>query len=244
MVKAKLNGQFEMILPDHRAAREEWYTPYGWEKKRLASMHKNLDATDTIYYIGAEEGEMCALCQIWGARVVMFEPNPKVWSSIKSIWEANSLEKPAGVFPGFASNVTKKATNPQADMTLGEDGYPRCAHEEIIAAHGFKEIDKESESYDQIKIDDYVQQTRVVPTAITLDVEGAEGIVLDGARETLKNFHPKIWLSGHHEFLCNTFSGAGGFDSLRAICHWLKEDLGYEMEMLDFDHELHLYFHI
>ena len=94
MVKAKLNGEFEILLPKHRADRPEWYTKRGWEKKRMASMFKNLNAIDTIYYVGAEEGEMAALCQMWGSRVVLFEPNPKAWSHIRAIWEANNLEKP------------------------------------------------------------------------------------------------------------------------------------------------------
>ena len=32
MVKAKLNGEFEILLPKHRADRPEWYTKRGWEK--------------------------------------------------------------------------------------------------------------------------------------------------------------------------------------------------------------------
>ena len=65
MIKAKLNGEFEMILPKHRADRPEWYTDKGWERKRLESMHKNIGSGDVVYYVGGEEGEMVALCQIW-----------------------------------------------------------------------------------------------------------------------------------------------------------------------------------
>lgn len=80
MIKSLINGEFEIILPEHRAKRPEWYEPQGWEKPRLQSMHKNLKKGDVIYYVGGEEGEMVALCQIWGAETVVFEPNPKVWS--------------------------------------------------------------------------------------------------------------------------------------------------------------------
>ena len=30
MINAKLNNEFEMILPKHRADRPEWYTEKGW----------------------------------------------------------------------------------------------------------------------------------------------------------------------------------------------------------------------
>ena len=96
MVKAKLNGLFEIILPEHRAARPEWYTEEGWEKARLEKLHEEIKRQKlnkikpVVYYVGAEEGEMSALCQIWGADVVLFEPNPLVWPNIRAIWEANN----------------------------------------------------------------------------------------------------------------------------------------------------------
>ena len=255
MVKAKLNGEYEIILPKHRADREEWYTEKGWEKKRLYSMYARLygpgsapgvplvaDVQDVIYYIGAEEGEMAALCQMWGAKVVLFEPNPKVWSTIKAIWEANNLDHPAGIYAGFASDVSEIALSPVEQMDQDLYSWPPFVNREIVAAHGFKELDKEGSSYDQIRIDDFVEVTKIVPTAISLDVEGAEGRVLRGAELTLKEFHPKIWLSGHPEFLHDNFNGGGGFSYLRELRDWLKKELGYKEEILDYDHEVHLFY--
>jgi hypothetical protein len=55
--------------------------------------------------VGAEEGEIAsALCQMWGAEVVLFEPNPKVWSHFPLLWSANNLELPLVCIPGFASD--------------------------------------------------------------------------------------------------------------------------------------------
>ena len=42
MIQCKLNGEHEIILPEHRANREEWYSKSGWEKKRLEHMKKNI----------------------------------------------------------------------------------------------------------------------------------------------------------------------------------------------------------
>ena len=71
MVKTVLNGLFEITLPKHRADRPEWYTENGWEKKRLMSMYNNIFDNDVMYYVGGEEGEMVALCQMWGAEVII-----------------------------------------------------------------------------------------------------------------------------------------------------------------------------
>jgi len=56
MVKCKLNGQFDIVLPKHRADRPEWYTEKGWERKRLDSMSKNIGEGDIVLYIEADSG--------------------------------------------------------------------------------------------------------------------------------------------------------------------------------------------
>lgn len=230
MIKAKLNGEFEIILPKHRADRPEWYTDKGWEKKRLQSMHENLGKGDVIYYVGAEEGEMCALCQMWGAKVVMFEPNDKVWPNIKAIWEANKLELPLAVFSGFAANKT----TPNAPLIV--KGFPDSANGEVIHDHGFKEL-HDAGNIPQVKIDDLVELKEVFPpTALTMDVEGAEWEVLQGAEETIKKYHPKIWLSLHPEFLFRIY-GKYSYEVRR----WLI-DMGYKETLLDYQHEAHFFY--
>jgi len=106
MVEAVLNGEFKIILPKHRADRPEWYTDKGWEQARLKHMSQTTKDHDWVYYVGAEEGEMCALLKMWGANIIMFEPNDRVWPNIKAIWEANNLDMSDIVIPGFAANKT------------------------------------------------------------------------------------------------------------------------------------------
>lgn len=231
MVKATLNGQFNIIIPKHRADRPEWYTPEGWEKKRLEALYhaiKDGDA-ETVYYVGAEEGEMPALCQMWGAQVILFEPNPKVWSNIKAIWEANKLKTPI-CFEGFCSNEDKLL--PQEGVYMGAS-FPPSADLPIEAAHGFKELHLEADNYSQIKIDT-VAQNFPIPTIITMDVEGSEFEVLKGAEQTLRTHKPKILLSLHPEFLFTNWGVYGA-----EVRKWIK-DIGYTETLLDYQHEVHL----
>lgn len=231
MVKAVINGLFEITLPKHRADRPEWYTEKGWEKKRLMSMYNNILDGDVVYYVGGEEGEMVALCQMWGAEVVVFEPNPKVWSHYPLLWEHNNLDKPLACIPGFASNKNNKLTR------IYYNEFPPEADSVIEAAHGFKELHNEGDMYGQITIDSCVYERGLkTPTAISLDVEGSEWAVLTGAEKTLKEYRPKIWLSGHPEFMIMYWN-----KYLWDLRYWLMQ-IGYKETILDYQHEVHLYY--
>lgn len=238
IVEATLNGKFTIKLPKHRADRPDWYTEQGWEKPRLDRMHQEIGKKDVVYYVGAEEGEMPALCQTWGAKVVMFEPNPLVFPNIRAIWEANKLEAPAGVYVGFASNVTdENPPNPSPLLTHKDiNGWPECAYGEVIGDHGFKELYQEFDAFPQIKIDDYVERSGLIPTVITFDCEGSDWQVMKGAEETLRKYKPKIFASIHPEFMFHQF-GQYAHD----FRNWII-DMGYTETYLDYQHELHMYY--
>lgn len=222
MKLTKINGNWDILLPEHRANRKEWTSKKGWERARLDSMHENIKDGEIIFYIGAEEGDMAALCALWGAYVVLFEPNLKVWPNIKAIWDANKLEKPMS-FVGFASN------NTTSKMVI--DGFPQYAgNNDIIKNHGFMEL--RNHNAPEIKIDD----VDLPLDHITIDVEGSEWEVLRGAEKTLRKYHPKIWLSGHPEFMYEYYKEY--FYDLR---RWIK-DFGYKETLLDYQHEVHLYY--
>lgn len=229
MVPVKINGKWDILLPEHRAERPEWHTDEGWERARLDAMSERIGPGDVVYYVGAEEGEMAALCQMWGAKVYLFEPNPKAWPNIKAIWEANELEPPMWCFPGFASNLSR---NDHGVAYM--HGFPPIADAEIIGAHGFKELYLEGDNYPQVRIDDVVARAgRRFPDFIIFDVEGSEWQVLRGARAVLEHGHPTLFASIHPEFL---FHQWGEYSA--DFRGWIKQ-FGYKETILDYAHELH-----
>lgn len=228
MKLTKINNQYELILPDHRAMRPEWKT--GWEVKRIDSMVANLDEKDVLFYIGAEVGDIPALVlKYTDCDMVLFEPNRKAYPNHAAIREANKLKAPLYVFPGFASDKS----NFENDWVSLSDDWE---HDKIIPDHGFCQL-YDPGTIAQITIDDFCEKTKIIPTAITLDVEGSEAKVLKGAEETLKKYKPKIWLSAHPEFMVIHYN------------QWLAELreylilLGYKETLLDYEkHELHFYY--
>lgn len=240
-VTVKVNGKWKIRMPEHRAARPEWDIKNGgWEKERLNSMYKHLKKGDVVYYIGAELGEMPALCQMWGAEVCLFEPNHSAWPVIKGVWKANKLERPLGLFAAFVGAETKtEPENPDERLKdkwhLGEDNWPEFSKEEINPEHGFSELHKEKDGLPIMSIDDVAMHTKG-PTAFSIDVEGSEMEVLKGAENTILTYRPKIWLSLHPEFLIQ-YWGLYGND----VRNWIK-DRGYKEHLLAYDHEVHFFY--
>lgn len=230
MKNVKVNGKWDILLPDHRAERPEWYTKKGWERERLDSMAKHIGKKDVVYYVGAEEGDMAALCALWGAKVGLIEPNDKVWPNIKQIWTENKLPDPIFCFSGFASKAN-------VDFARGMSyGFPASADGPVIGDHGFKELSF-PQDIPQTRIDDISgYQAIPAPTAISIDVEGSEFEVLRGAEKVLKEHHPKIWLSGHPEFMFKHFG-----EYMGDLRNWIK-DRGYKEKLLAYDHELHFFY--
>lgn len=224
MVKAVLNGEYEIILPKHRADRPEWYTTKGWERERLAHMHSTTKPGNRVLYIGAEEGEMCALLTMWGATVCMFEPNERVWPNIKAIYDANGLTPAGLLYVGFCG----RETSPNYLTGLTQGAWPDCAYGDVIHDHGFKEL-RDPGGRPVIKVDDI----SIVVDMITMDVEGAEWEVLQGAEQTIDRFHPRIYLSLHPEFLIDQY-GKYSYEVRR----WLI-DKGYTETLLAYEHEAH-----
>jgi hypothetical protein len=60
--------------------------------------------------------------------------------------------------------------------------------------------------------------------------------VLEGAERVLREHKPKIWLSGHPEFMLQQWN-----ESLYSLRHWIKE-FGYKETLLDYEHEVHLFY--
>jgi FkbM family methyltransferase len=207
-----------------------------WEMPRLLkleSLIKSGYAYDPIVmYIGAYKGDMAALLQTWGARLIVMESTAAFWTLIKETWELNKLDDPAGFWSGLVSNDS--VIDPEQLIVLNEWPKRTAPYEE--GKVGFTHLAESREdhaNYPQITIDDYVKLSGLVPDIITMDVEGSELEICKGALITIEEHHPTFMLSVHPEFM---FHNHGTYE--REL-HDLLRDRGYVGEWLDYDHEHH-----
>lgn len=232
MVNTKINDKYELILPEHRSAREEWSGEEGWEKKRINLMVEVISPSDTVFYIGVEEGDIATiLLKYCKCNMVLFEPNERVYPCIREIIVHNSVKAPLDFYKGFASDKTiEPAGSLQGPTIIGIEG-------DMISDHGFKQLYEEYPDVPQITIDEYCQRRGHIPTVITADIEGSEWLMLKGAEQTLRKYKPIIFLSVHPVFMYIHYKQEVG-----EMLQWMKQ-LGYKWSCIDYAiHEHHLIF--
>ena len=249
MQLTKINGKYELWLPEHRAARPEWKLENGgWEVARINAMVSHITAGDIVFDIGTEEGDISALiAKYTGCEMVLFEPNDRVWPCIKAIWEANKLQKPLHFYPGFLSNI--ESDDRIISLYDYNEHWNRMTHSDMVADHGFKQLYENYPAVPQIKLDDYCDTFGICPTVITMDCEGSEWEIIKGAERTLRNHRPTIFMSIHPEFLYESYRNEGiwkeKYGERCFVVHMLRfiNELGYKHSIIEWDyHECHARF--
>lgn len=202
----------------------------GWEFERFQSLQENLKYGDVFFEIGAEHGWMSAVIArefVGAENMVLFEPSVEFWPNIRKTWEYNGLNEPLGCYEGF---VGAQTTGQPAS------GWPESADANAPETRGLAYRTLGVSEIQTVTIDDYVRVTGHIPRAINIDVEGAEGIVISGAIETLKTHRPLVWVSIHPD-LMERDHNTNKEEFLTTM-----SELGYEDEFLGTDHEEHYLF--
>ena len=222
--------RYKLVLPSFLA---EWDVFADWEKEHFLSMEKNLKQGDILFDIGTEAG----WCNIIYARfcgpenIILIEPNRDFWPNIKAIWEKNYPGKlPKGCYHGLFSNRT---TDKRTVITTQ---WPGNISNNLMVGLAYKYIHEHGHLIPQIKLDDYVKSTGIIPNALTIDVEGAELLVLQGAENTLKNNTLKVWVSIHPEL------GEKDYKVGSQQVHDFMLDCGYKSKFLAAPNEEHWYY--
>lgn len=228
--------RYTVKVPDFIAEHEDF--PH-WEKDRLFSMEQNLKRGDVLFDVGSELGWQSAIYAkfVGAGNLCLFEPAAELWPTIREIWAANQLRVPKTTFCGLVSNRTMDENAP---ATVHEYYWPDPAFGEALksydnwaAIHSFLTTGQTSE----ISLDDFCELTGIIPTAITMDIEGAEMRALQGASKILTENKPLVWVSIHPEVRLRKYGTSRNEILSFMVSH------GYSYQYLGVDHEEHYFFY-
>lgn len=210
----------------------DWDVFSYWERERLDSMKQHLKKGDVLFDIGTESG-WCNLiyAQFVGPEnMVLIEPTPEFWPNIKATWEKNYKVKPKAFYDGLFSDKTTTG------LQYLPTEWPPASQGDLIDRNKYQYIHANDDNVPEVKLDDYVKRSGVIPDALTMDVEGAELLILRGAEQTLKHRPLKVWVSIHPDL------GERDYGVKPKQVHAFMKKLGYKGEYLATDHEEHWYY--
>jgi FkbM family methyltransferase len=200
-----------------------------WERERIASIMETLGPGDVLFDIGVEHAWMSAIfaSRVGGHNMVLVEPSAAFWPTIRRTWEHNELAHPRACWQGYAGRRNDHGVHIRKSWPGSSVG------EETHDPYPYKHP-KHHKDIPTITIDRITAQTSM-PVGITIDVEGAELEVLEGARATMASARPQIWLSLHPNMLLESF-GAHVNEVFKLLLAY-----DYQVEILRVDHETHVY---
>ena len=182
--------EYEFWLPRPLA---DWDVFAVWERERFHSMRDNLTHGDVLFDVGTEQG-WCNLIYasfVGPENMVLIEPTTEFWPNIQATWSRNyPLIWPAAYYHGLLSD---KTNDDRTDFL----NWPTAIEGPLIDRNKYQYIWDNTQNIPEMRLDDLVTRSEVIPDAITMDVEGAELLVLQGAINTLIDYHPKVWASVH-----------------------------------------------
>ncbi len=219
-----LNYDYELELPVPLA---DWDVFDYWERERVISMRDNLNEEDILFDVGAESGWMSAVF-VKFCNIFLIEPMKEFWPNIYETWKANTEKEPVGCYLGLMGNET--------DDGLEDFSWPKESKGELVDKNRYEYLNRHSADTRKMKLDDLVERSGIIPTAITIDVEGAELIVLHGAEKTLVKNNLKVWVSIHPDLMKKSFRHT------KDDVHNFMDKLGYVREYLATDHEEHWFY--
>jgi len=174
---------------------QEFYESYWFfsESKQgcaeLGFFLRQLRPGDVLYDIGAFRGAYGAAAKsVLGdaVQVHAFEPVEENLHRLNTVAELNR-------FQGFT--VVGKAVGSGAAIAGTVDGKDGMLRQGDAAGSGA------SVEFPSTSVDAYAAETGLPPSVMKIDIEGFEFDLLEGARQTLQERHPRLWVEVHPNFL-------------------------------------------
>jgi len=159
-----------------------------WEPVCIELLYDLVHEDETILDIGAWKGPYTILFSTLVKQkgtVIAFDPDPKAFLELKNNILKNNLSN-VKLEQTCLGNVNGHTKLVSKSWGISESSIVRKME------HNFKEL-----TVDVTTIDDYCSTNNIRPNGIKIDVEGAEGLVIEGAQEIIQKYSPWVFLEFH-----------------------------------------------
>ncbi|MEG4842651.1 FkbM family methyltransferase [Microcoleus sp. CZ3-B2] len=182
----EFDGQFVLGPQSHLLHRLLAEGEY--ERDLVKLFLKHLDPVRDVIDVGANVGFFTVLAarSLTSGRVLAAEPTRAAFARLSHNIDLNGVEDAVIMYNGLISDKDCTST---INVVAGREEYSSMGDVVHPAVIGEKTL---TETIDAKKIDTLVETHNLTPGLIKVDVEGAEGLVFEGARETLKRHRPIV----------------------------------------------------
>jgi FkbM family methyltransferase len=202
-----------------------------WLSKILSDASWGCVGAD-VWDVGAHRGYTALLCaKHRSGRIVAFEPDATNLKSFRDNLKANpSLSEQIEVLP-----VAIAETDGPVSLESPDDDTTQCQ----LVSQGVAPRDKQFDvvtvaTVPAVSLDSMLAEGRKAPGLLKIDVEGAEYLVLRGAQNLVRHFHPLVLLEYHNinaKRQCVAYLKENGYSILipngKQLNSDLNEDRGY-----------------
>ncbi len=145
-----------------------------------------IDIDDVVLDFGANLGMFTAVAANKGAKVYAFEPVKSTIKALEKTIAVNNIAENTIIVDKGVSNKT-------------ESVFINISEFRSVNSIVMNEDSTEKEEIQVITLDEFIEETQLKKLDfIKADIEGAERLMLEGAKNTLKKFKPKLAICTYH----------------------------------------------
>lgn len=200
----------------------------------LRWIDERLRPGDTFYDVGAHYGWMSLLaCRRVGAKgkVIAFEPSPPLVEFLHRNKRVNGFSQLQIVSKAAADSVEREAPFYLKD---GGDSFLNSLVPRLSVNPADSPLNDSSIRVETTTLDAFREESRSTPAAIKIDVEGAELLVLRGAKLLLKQWRPTLMIAVHPTWLPQGQSAGDLFALLRSFGYQIADSKVVRYQEADF----------
>ena len=157
---------------------------YRYEEELKAELLQYLSKGGVFFDVGGNIGVISFFVKKFypESPIVIFEPGRIASKCLKKSIEVNNVTN--------MTLVTKGVSDKTGVAEFFID--PKSTGGSSLVRRHIDKTKKNIERIDLISLDDYVRETNIIPSLVKVDVEGAENLVILGAKNLIKNYRPNF----------------------------------------------------